>query len=258
MLVCPQCQFENPNNHRFCQRCGTSLTHKPCHECGTTVPLSAENCPNCGAFTGTVWLAILVQGQIEQQKSGEYLDLGRRYRLIESNSSALTETVDSNPSRQVLRGEVIDCQPLQKSVLGILLEQQAELLENSEDSQATNTSLWQKIGIPELAQPYLELQEKFASIPVVHDAWQEDKKEVILIEDRSNWQLLTDWWKDKQASVVDIIAGLKEMASLWDSFAKAGLSKSLLIEDNLRVDGKHRLALKQLYQNSSDAPTLQD
>ena len=260
MLVCPQCQFENPNNHRFCQRCGTSLTHKPCHECETTVPLSAETCPNCGAFTGTLWLAILVeQGEIEPQKSGEYLDLGRRYRFITSNGNALTETVDSNPSRQVWRGEVIDCQPLQKSVLGILLEQQAEFLDSSEDSQATNTSLWQKIGIPELAQPYLALQEKFASIPVVHDAWQEDKKEVILIEDRSNWQLLTDWWKHKQASVADIIAGLKEMASLWDSLAKEGLSKSLLIEDNLRVDGKHRFGLEQLYQNSLDSPpTLQD
>ncbi|NJM89983.1 MAG: serine/threonine phosphatase [Hydrococcus sp. RU_2_2] len=260
MLVCPQCQFENPNNHRFCQRCGTSLTHKPCHECGTTVPLSTETCPNCGAFTGTVWLAILVeQGEIEPQKSGEYLDLGRRYRLIASNGNTLTETVDSNPSRQVSRGEVIDCQPLQKSVLGILLEQQAEISETLEDSQPSNTSLWQRIGIPELAKPYLALQERFASIPVVHDAWQEDKKEVILIEDRSNWQLLTDWWKDKQASIADIIAGLKEIASLWDTLAKAGLSKSLLIEENLRVDGEHRFGLGQLYQNSSDSPpTLQD
>jgi protein phosphatase len=259
MLVCPQCQFENPNNHRFCQRCGTSLTHKPCHECGNTVPLSAETCPNCGAFTGTVWLAILVErGESEPQKSGEYLDLGRRYRLIASNGNALTKTANFNASRQVLRGEVVDCQPLQKSVLGILLEQQAELLENLEDPQPTNTSLWQKIGIPELAQPYLALQEKFASIPVVHDAWQEDKKEVILIEDRSNWQLLVDWWKDKQATIADIIAGLKEMASLWDALAKAGLNKSLLVEENLRVDAQHRFGLEQIYQNSLESPTLQD
>lgn len=59
MLLCPQCQFENPNTNNFCQRCGTSLTHKTCHECDTQVPLNAENCQNCGAFTGTVWWAII-------------------------------------------------------------------------------------------------------------------------------------------------------------------------------------------------------
>jgi serine/threonine protein phosphatase PrpC len=59
MLVCPQCQFENPNTNKFCQRCGTSLTHKTCHECGTQVPINAETCHNCGAFTGTVWRAII-------------------------------------------------------------------------------------------------------------------------------------------------------------------------------------------------------
>src|SRR5919202_4646089 len=59
MLVCPQCQFENPNTNKFCQRCGNSLTHKTCHECGTQVPINAETCHHCGAFTGTVWRAII-------------------------------------------------------------------------------------------------------------------------------------------------------------------------------------------------------
>ncbi len=59
MLLCPQCQFENPNTNKFCQRCGTSLTHKSCHECGTQVPVNAATCHNCGTFTGTVWKAII-------------------------------------------------------------------------------------------------------------------------------------------------------------------------------------------------------
>jgi protein phosphatase len=59
MLVCPQCQFENPNTNKFCQRCGTSLVHKTCQECGTPVPIDAQNCHKCGAFTGTVWQAII-------------------------------------------------------------------------------------------------------------------------------------------------------------------------------------------------------
>lgn len=59
MLVCPQCQFENPSHHNFCQRCGSSLTQKPCPECGTPVMLNALNCSSCGAVTGTVWLALV-------------------------------------------------------------------------------------------------------------------------------------------------------------------------------------------------------
>jgi protein phosphatase len=59
MLNCPQCQFENPNTNKFCQRCGTSLTHKSCDECSTQVPVNAATCHNCGAFTGTVWWAII-------------------------------------------------------------------------------------------------------------------------------------------------------------------------------------------------------
>ena len=59
MLICPQCQFENPNTNKFCQKCGTSLTHKTCHECGTQVPVNAETCHKCGMFTGTVWWAII-------------------------------------------------------------------------------------------------------------------------------------------------------------------------------------------------------
>ncbi|WP_225931235.1 S1C family serine protease [Leptolyngbya sp. 7M] len=30
MLVCPHCQFENPDAHKFCQRCGASLAEKEC------------------------------------------------------------------------------------------------------------------------------------------------------------------------------------------------------------------------------------
>lgn len=59
MLVCPQCQFENPNTNKFCQKCGTSLTHKFCHECAAQVPVSDLKCYNCGAITGQIWWAII-------------------------------------------------------------------------------------------------------------------------------------------------------------------------------------------------------
>lgn len=59
MLVCPQCQSENPNTNKFCEKCGTSLTHKHCFQCNAEVPLNSESCQNCGALTGTLWWAII-------------------------------------------------------------------------------------------------------------------------------------------------------------------------------------------------------
>ncbi|MCY7383425.1 MAG: serine/threonine phosphatase [Microcoleus sp. CAN_BIN18] len=59
MILCPHCQFENPNLNKFCQQCGNSLTYKPCHQCGTQVAVSAEKCQNCGVATGQVWRAII-------------------------------------------------------------------------------------------------------------------------------------------------------------------------------------------------------
>ncbi|NJK27431.1 MAG: zinc-ribbon domain-containing protein [Coleofasciculaceae cyanobacterium SM2_3_26] len=58
MLVCPECGFHNPDRHRFCQQCGTSLAHKSCDACGAKVDFHLLNCPSCGAQTGTTWLAI--------------------------------------------------------------------------------------------------------------------------------------------------------------------------------------------------------
>ncbi|NEO27534.1 MAG: zinc-ribbon domain-containing protein [Kamptonema sp. SIO4C4] len=59
MLVCPECQFENPPENKFCQRCGTSLTNKSCEVCGATVSLDAETCPECGAPTANILLALV-------------------------------------------------------------------------------------------------------------------------------------------------------------------------------------------------------
>ncbi|NEN90466.1 MAG: serine/threonine phosphatase [Okeania sp. SIO3H1] len=60
MLICPECEFENPNQNKFCEKCGTSLTHKNCHQCGIQVDLSAQKCHNCGADIAQVWKAIII------------------------------------------------------------------------------------------------------------------------------------------------------------------------------------------------------
>ncbi|MGK7874568.1 MAG: serine/threonine phosphatase [Xenococcaceae cyanobacterium] len=370
MLICPQCQFENPNTNNFCQRCGASMTHKTCHECGTSVPFSAENCHNCGAFTGTVWWAIISE-QVAQEQSiaeeelevtqegveeveaglpdsflekqdlttkmqetdqseaelaasaisysysygerfangegcadgdekrtdiasritseeselspeavveeeeesedrvklsqlqlnGEYLDPGKRYRLKSTDSEDVL--VESKSPSQFFQGRVVDCQPLEKPLLEVTLKQQVELLdegeEKSEESDGLEASLWNRIDIPAIARPYLKLEEFSPIVPEVHDAWQEGNKGVVLLPDRSEWQLLSDLWENEDLPKLQILHWLDEMAQIWEALSNVGCCQSLLEESNLRVDEDQILCLQQLYPDPPDAQlTLQD
>jgi len=341
MLICPQCHFENPNTHKFCQRCGTSLIHKVCPECDTQVPVNAETCHNCGAFTGTVWWAIIAKepeydltstadpegsstnsesianpGDLEssapgtQTKESEltsaeipddaktdseafsqetdqpetaksptlmaqstvepddpetqasstatseassaynahsiaYLDAQQRYRLIEPLNPDILANAPAGSETFV---KVLDCQPFQKSLLEALLEQQ------SEKSPSQSSPI---LGIPAIAQPYLALkQNHYPTVPEVHDAWQQDNQSVMLLEDRSSWQLLSDLWGSEALSTLQLLYWLDEMARLWQALEPWNCCQSLLEITNLRVDEDQVLGLERLYDDPEDEPPL--
>jgi len=46
-MMCPKCQFENPNSARFCNECGSKL-EIACSECGKINPISSKFCNECG------------------------------------------------------------------------------------------------------------------------------------------------------------------------------------------------------------------
>ncbi|NEQ21016.1 MAG: serine/threonine phosphatase [Microcoleus sp. SIO2G3] len=370
MLLCPQCQFENPNTNKFCQRCGTSLTHKSCHECGTQVPVNAVTCHNCGTFTGTVWWAIIAKDQesfssptnaqtariealesvtatanISQtevevlllqepvdseakahestsnfpqknlnppvvesilaspvepleataQEEGSqplpsslpsdlaeavnndnshtegasptqttvYLDPQQRYRLLDSLS--LEQIASAAETRYGAAIRVLDCQPFQQSPLEALLEQQPseahKKIEGLGDQSANiHSDSWKVLGIPALAQPYLDLQQSYyPTLPKVHDAWQQDGQVVVLLEDRSEWTLLSDLWGNEQLSTLQILYWLDEIAKLWEALEHWHCRQSLLEIENLRVDEDQVLGLVRLYPEPVEQQlTLQD
>lgn len=87
MLVCPKCQFENPDDNRFCQKCGTSLTERACESCGATVKLGTEFCPACGESFGDVWVAI-VQASEQVSPRGADDDLATVPQLTPMSGTA--------------------------------------------------------------------------------------------------------------------------------------------------------------------------
>jgi protein phosphatase len=183
---------------------------------------------------------------------GEYLDLGRRYRLLKGDSLAQSDRANGD---RLFQRKVLDCQPLQKSVLGILLEQQAELLETAIDSDrdlAEEAQFWQRSGIPELAQPYLALKDCAPVVPMVHDAWLEENIQVILLDDRTHWQRLSEHWQDERPSTQTIVERLQEMLSVWTALSNVNSLQSLFIEHNLRISPEGKFGLVQIYPTASE------
>jgi len=103
MVVCPQCQFENPNLNKFCQSCGTSLTQKHCPECATIVPLNALKCHNCGTLTGTVYLAVVIPSspvaaqpdQLPESLNNDHLEGAST--ASDSTSESVLDRIDTEP-----------------------------------------------------------------------------------------------------------------------------------------------------------------
>lgn len=377
MLVCPKCQFKNPSANKFCQQCGTSLTQKVCSECGAQVGLSAQNCHNCGAATGTVWLAIiweesagakagphraaaalrgcppavtspdltnpaipaassavtaaptqdsrasevgsasskLAQSQTAgvsstkaatapqeaalpdradagvssdspaessvtagagyttsaptliqseppappQALAPEYLDPDQRYRLLEPWPPA----EGANTAQTEVR--VLDCKPFQLSPLAAFAEAfagqtqiQPSASSKGEAARPEGKGSLKNLAereIPVMAHPYLALQSPlYPNLPAIHDAWGQSGQSAVLLEDRSDFPLLSERWGNESVSPVQLLQWLYEMADLWAALEPWSQRQSLLVESNLRVDEDEILCLRRLYPEQPDAP----
>ncbi len=260
MLICPECQFENPNNHKFCQNCGTSLSQRVCPECGVDVATNAEKCHECGAVCGTVRTALIKNNSLPAQKLeresqqlenpeekesptaplplgiGDYLDSQQRYQLLEP----LPKNTEEISTHREVCVRVLDCQPYQITPLKVILAKQPQ---NSPNSVAGDFE-----NFPPLAQTYIALQSQLhKGIPPIHDAWQQDGMEVVLLEDRSHWQSLLQLWQENTTTSLQILECFYQITQLWELLAPFDACSSLLELSNLCLDEDQSLALQRLY-----------
>lgn len=273
MLVCPHCQFENPNAHKFCQNCGSSLTEVSCLACGTLVPFDMEHCPQCGNTTGKVWRAIV---SLAQRNVGAAVLAEDAAKLPEAaNSTSLTDSLfaqgkflDSQHRYQVLDSppetpglteletRVLDCQPFQPSLVEVFLHPELDSLTPLDLEQTVERS------VPEHARLYWDLQDRYPSLslPKIHDAWEQDGIRVILLEDRTAFPLLLECCQQEDVLPLQVLHWLCEMVEYWTVLEPEHCCQSLLKLDNLRVDPEdYVLCLGRLYADNPDhTPTLTD
>jgi protein phosphatase len=312
MLVCPKCQFENPDNNNFCQSCGTSLRFKSCSECGAQVDFTERNCPKCNAFSATIRWAIVSKTQSDNQETAfvlsatetlqqelespnedatidftstntlnvlplevqtsegeinkelqsiavaenngndrlvlpitnQYLDTAKRYELYLGEDGDKFSIYDSKSGNKWYQFRVIDAQPLHRSVLDVMDEEETAFLGVNVDVELNNN---RDRNLPALAFAYLNLKELSPIVPELHDAFIEGDLEVILLPDRSEWQLLIDFWQNNKLPTAVILMFLDDMAQQWTFLQEVHCCQSLLEINNLRIDEDEIFCFQQLY-----------
>lgn len=272
MIICPECQFENPEANKFCQRCGSSLTVQECPECGAEVSWTAKDCDQCGAQVAKPLLAIalpLAEAKpapepIDAQASSELestlptggepeplnpLDPQQRYQPLDPDEPP------ANPAQL----KVWDSQPLQKTYLDLLVEQQDQSdtapAEDATLDQDPNVEFWRHLGVIDAAIPYLVLQESLSpAIPVLQDTWQGENASVIVIDYRSDWDQLSQAWGSEAIPFSQLLYWLDETLRLWTELAKFRCCQSLLTDSNLRLDEDQLLCFAQLLPDPLDQP----
>jgi protein phosphatase len=278
MLVCPLCQSENLLENKFCQQCGTSLQCQACPDCGAQVAFTQLNCPQCDRLTGKLLTVVLAQKSIKslseapEQKSAtapeenqqdnlpiaslfsqSFLDSNQRYQLLTlpNDPQRGFQLISSESEPLIFRGSVLDCRPLQPSSL-LLLPQQVLTLQNASPNpaQPADPLLGLPQELPDLARPYLSLQQYSPTLPSLSAAWQIEGWDILVLPDRSSWQTLGELITSVPLPIPQIIYWLSELATLWGALEPWASTQSLLIDNNLRIDEDQSLGLSQLYSNS--------
>ena len=163
-----------------------------------------------------------------------YLDSQQRYQVLETFPS---------PAPDEIQCTVLDCQPLQISLL-------------KADTSST-------VEIGEIAKTYLLIQSQLGeTIPALHDAWENDGRQVLLLSDRSSWSNLLELWQDNTTTPLQINQLLSKMTELWGALTPWNACHSLLELSNLRITNQSTLALQRLYfepeGDRPQQPTLQE
>ena len=278
MLICLQCSAENPNRNSDCQKCGASLKEHSCNQCGEMVQYGEAHCPHCGAIAGqiltvlvTVPVAVGPDGKPEQGFDPQriklyenFIDVGQRYQLltpIEENPFVIDEAGEGE--QIILKSRVVDCQPLQPSVLKVLLSQQGNLLARlprMSDGEIMADETWSSLNLPRAIIPYFRFPELVPKIPEAYDAWCDGDYGFVLMEDRSGWDVLADVLRDEGDSLpgLEMVFWINQLFQLWHQLSSAGWGKGLLMGQNLLVDEDQNIALEQIYADGGTPVSLEE
>lgn len=280
MLVCPHCQFENPSDHKFCQKCGTSLHHVKSHdtesENDTEQPIDSDE-----SSSQVIWQAVLSSAyrrlapnslqvtdtasfsrfSVSATSSPQFnpsedkcLDVDGRYQLLDPLPDLTASPAEANVDIEV---RVLDRHPFEPSRLEAFVETRLDHPADDTDSNAKLNELSE--SLPAIAHTYLSLQHQlYPSLPQIHDAWEQHGYVIVLLEDRDALPVVSDIL-DESILPIQVVHWLYDMTELWGALAPHHCRQSLLELTNLCIDEDQILCLRRLYvDNREDNVKLND
>lgn len=79
-MKCPKCGAENPEDHKFCSQCGSTIEQKRRCSCGAELPEEALFCPECGKK--------IINFSKGMENGHEWVDLGLSVKWATCNVGA--------------------------------------------------------------------------------------------------------------------------------------------------------------------------
>ncbi|MEO0455074.1 MAG: serine/threonine phosphatase [Cyanobacteria bacterium P01_A01_bin.114] len=256
MVVCSQCQFENPSTHKFCQQCGTSLKVLRALLTYASTEAVQPDADDGLSAEGAVPDKSLPDRlrELLSRSQGSCLDAEGRYQLL----------TEFTLSPQRAEADVLDIQPERpgRCSLPNAARPNAALPDDTLPDAARPDAADHKLPemTPAEAYPYLLLQERFfPSVPELRDAWIEADYSVILIEDRSELPQLLDVWATLALAPLQQLHCFYVMTELWETLIPFNGQSSLLKLDNLCIDEDQIFCLRRIeIAPHETAHTLQD
>ncbi|MEL7070491.1 MAG: serine/threonine phosphatase [Cyanobacteria bacterium J06581_3] len=229
MLTCTNCQFENPADHRFCQRCGEPLTASAVVNTTDTPTLQVRLMPPASLkLVPNTYLGLLDSGVANSDAAED--------DAAEDSTADKPDTAEDIEKRyQVLtvlnqgRAQIVDKQPQTHSSL----QQKLPQLVQQSTEELTLEDLKTLPQLPEAAYPYLLLSE---AAPQLYDAWEQDNTALLIV---SNGFTVTPILKAFSTAIDPLqhVYWMYQLTELWTALAPVPQWRSsLLLTDNLGID----------------------
>ncbi len=227
MLTCPNCQFANPDDHKFCQRCGEPLDLP---ETAADGLLASETTAAESPADELLQVRLMPPSETSLSPAA-YLGSDDRYQVLTVLSQGSAYIVDTTPEVR---------SPLQSQLLQL--------------SQVPLKTLQASSAVPAAAYPYLLLSE---AAPPIYDVWQQGETTVLVTLTRPLSSLIKAF--STAVDPLQHVYWMYTLTDLWIALEPIPQWRSSLLQaDNLGIDTDQSVRVRQFIEPGTEAPQLSD
>jgi len=250
MLTCDYCQFNNPPNHKFCQRCGKPLVSSAADN---QIDKQADKHSKTLPSSDSLQVRLMPPDKLELSPA-KYLSQPFNSDQSNSDQSDFEQSEPKQPESkqryQVVtvlsqgRAQVTDQTPEARSPLQLQLPAlRAQTFEQ----------IKQVTELPVAAYPYLLLSE---AAPPLYDAWQQGETALLIVPEHPVKLSLIKAFSTA-IDPLQHVYWMYQLVELWTSLAPIPQWRSSLLQaDNVGIDEEQSLRIIRFIPPSIHPPQL--